>query len=149
MKIITCALVAAMLATPAHAETIVYPRHCTESDYSRPGMTCTKTGACEDRGRSVFVSENTEAQLQGASPKCTIQTRYKTNAPCVVDPAVNETTCGHEARMAVAKRHWFADMADANMTEAIHSSEKLDREDKKAYAACMAKHHFCEYRDGL
>jgi hypothetical protein len=40
-------------------------------------------------------------------------------------------------------------MADANMTEAIHSSEKLDREDKKAYAACMAKHHFCEYRDGL
>ena len=116
MKIITCALVAAMLATPAHAETIVYLRHCTESDYFRPGMTCTKTGACEDRGRSVFVSENTEAQLQGASPKCTIQTRYKINAPCVVDPAVNETTCGYEARMAVAKRHGFADMADANMT---------------------------------
>lgn len=105
----------ALASTAAHAETQVYQRHCTESDYFQPGMTCKKTARCEDRGRSVFVSENTWALLQGASPKCPIPIHYKTNAPCVVDPAENEPTCNWEARMAVAKRHGFADMAHANM----------------------------------
>jgi hypothetical protein len=72
---------------------------------------------------------------------------HKINPPCVVDPALNEPTCNHEARMAVAKRHGFEDMAHANMSEAIQGSERLQREFDKVHKACMAKHRYCEYRE--
>jgi hypothetical protein len=90
----------------AHAENRVYPWHCTQSDYFPPGMACKNTYAGgtrrESKDRTVWIAENTWAQSQPerASPKCTIQTLYKTNPPCVVDPAPNEPTCNHEARMA-------------------------------------------------
>lgn len=62
---------------------------------------------------------------------------------CVKDPAPNETTCGHEARMIVSRRHGFSDMAHANMVEAIAASPKLNKESDIAYKACMARNHFC------
>ena len=46
---------------------------------------------------------------------------------CIKDPATNESTCNYEARTAVAKRHGFADMPHAGMSEAIEQSDKLKR----------------------
>ena len=103
---------------------------------------------CESKEKTICVTENVWGQQNEAqSPKCTISIRHKTSPPCVVDPAPNESTCGHEARVAVAKRHGFEDMAHANMSEAIQGSERLQREFDKTYKACMAKHNYCEYRD--
>jgi hypothetical protein len=116
-------------------------------------MACKNTYAggtrCEGTDKTVWIGENTWAQSQPerASPKCTIHTLYQANPPCVVDPAPNEPTCNHEARMAVAKRHGFEDMAHANMSEAIQGSERLQREFDKTYTACMTKNNYCVYRE--
>ena len=64
-------------------------------------------------------------------------------AACVIDPAPNETTCGYEARMTVARRHGFVDMAHANMSEAIAGSASLNGEADMIYSACMKYHNFC------
>jgi hypothetical protein len=116
-------------------------------------MGCKNTYAggtrCESRDKTVWIGETLgrNPSLNGHHQSAQFKPSTKQNLPCVVDPAPNEPTCNHEARMAVAKRHGFEEMAHANMSEAIQGSARLQREFDKAYKACMAKNNFCVYRD--
>jgi len=146
-----------------------YRRPCTLSDYFPPGMSCKAGHApqgekgrnpgtlCESRDKTVMVFEDTSLQSQEAQeafgfssvppPTCTIRAFHKANPPCVVDSVPKEPICNRKARIAVAKRHGFEDMARANMSGVIAGSERLMRAFYKVYEPCMAKNHYCIYRD--
>jgi hypothetical protein len=142
----------ALMALQAHAEEISYSRHCSNADLYPSGMRCEENYSngtkCEAFDRTITVGENSWAQKESsAPPKCIVSIRYKTNPPCVPDPAGNEPTCNYEARMAVARRHRFTDVSHAEMSQTIEASEKLTAERDGAYQRCMKKNNFCEYRD--
>jgi hypothetical protein len=65
-------------------------------------------------------------------------------AKCVKEPPGNETICGYEARMAVARRHGFADLAHGDMSIRIYNDPKLSFEAGVAAEECRQKHNFCK-----
>lgn len=65
-------------------------------------------------------------------------------AKCVHDTAGNESTCGHEARITVAKRHGFSDISHGEMDNTISQNNKMRNEWQKAYDHCKKIHNFCE-----
>lgn len=144
-------LISLAAAFPGQAEEISYARHCTHADLYPAGMQCEEnygdSTRCQSFDRTLDTGENTYAQKEGVPPKCIVTIRYKTNPPCVPDPAGNEPTCNYEARMAVARRHRFTDISHVEMSQTIEASEKLSSERDIAYQRCMKKNNFCEYRD--
>jgi len=55
------------------------------------------------------------------------------HAACIPDPALNEPTCGYEARMNVAKRHGFSELSH-------NANRRLEYE---VYKACMTRNYYC------
>lgn len=65
-------------------------------------------------------------------------------AKCIHDPAGNESTCGYEARMTVAKRHGFSDLSHGEIDSTIAQSFKMRGEWQNVYDLCTRRNNFCE-----